>query len=85
MPGQIGTEIVAQFAQDFGSGSESDEMDAPELAQARKRMAGLGVDGDSLTDEQIRATVAEQARRFRDDAPTSAAQAPEIILDGVKA
>jgi len=29
--------------------------------------------------------VAEQARRFHDDAPTSAAEAATIILDGVKA
>ncbi len=84
MPGHIGTEIVAN-SRKIQSGSESDAMSAQELAQARKRMAGLGVDGDSLTDEQIRATVDEQARRFRDDAPTSAAQAAKIILDGVKA
>jgi hypothetical protein len=42
------------------------------------------MNGDSLTDEQIQMAVADQARRFRDDAPTTAAQAATIILDGVK-
>ena len=85
MPGHIGTEIVAN-SRKIQSGSErSDEMSAEELAQARKRMAGLFGDAANLSDEQIRGAVAEQARRFRDDAPTTAAQAATIILDGVKA
>jgi hypothetical protein len=40
---------------------------------------------DSLSDDDIRKMVAERERRFREEAPTSAAEAATIILDGVKA
>ncbi|HEY1416218.1 MAG TPA: SDR family NAD(P)-dependent oxidoreductase [Caulobacteraceae bacterium] len=84
MPGHIGTEIVANSRKVL-SGNESDTLDEAALAQARKGLASRGVAADSLTDDQIRALSAEMARRFRDDAPTTAAQAAKIILDGVKA
>jgi len=48
-------------------------------------MLAMGVAADQLSDAQIQAMVDEQGRRFRDDAPTTAAQAATIILDGVKA
>ena len=48
-------------------------------------MQRMGVAVDQLSDDQIQALVDEQGRRFRDDAPTTAAQAATIILDGVKA
>ena len=38
-----------------------------------------------MSDEDVRATVAERARSFLEDAPMTAAQAARIILDGVKA
>ena len=37
------------------------------------------------SDAQIQAFVAEQARRFHDDAPMTAAAAAKVILDGVRA
>lgn len=60
-------------------------MDATQIAQMRARLASMGRDVSVLTDEDIQARAAERARRFVDDAPTSAAQAATIILDGVKA
>jgi hypothetical protein len=42
------------------------------------------VPAEQLGDAQIQAMVDEQGRRFRDDAPTTAAQAAKIILDGVR-
>jgi hypothetical protein len=45
----------------------------------------LGRDGAGPSDDEIRAIVADRARRFIEDAPTSAAEAATIILDGVKA
>jgi hypothetical protein len=45
----------------------------------------MGRDVTSLSDDDIRKMVAERERRFREDAPTSAAEAATIILDGVKA
>ena len=45
----------------------------------------MGRDASSSSDEDIQKLVAERARRFREDAPTTAAEAATIILDGVKA
>ncbi len=45
----------------------------------------MGADSASISDEQIQAFMAEAARRFRDDAPMTAAAAAKMILDGVKA
>ncbi len=40
---------------------------------------------DNVPDEHIRAAMYQQALDFRDNAPLTAAQAAEIILDGVRA
>jgi hypothetical protein len=45
----------------------------------------MGKDPSGLSDDDIQALVAERARRFIEDAPTTAAEAATIILDGVKA
>src|SRR5438045_445872 len=84
MPGHIGTSIPLNSRKIQG-GSLSDAMDARQIAQARARIASMGRDVTSLSDDDIRKTVAERERRFREEAPTSAAQAATIILDGVKA
>ena len=60
-------------------------LDAAALATARRGLAARGMAADALSDSDIQAISAEIARRFRDDAPTTAAQAARIILDGVKA
>jgi hypothetical protein len=54
-------------------------------ALARARIASMGRDAASLSDDDIRGLVIERDRRFREEAPTSAAEAATIILDGVKA
>ncbi len=84
MPGHIGTSIPAN-SRKIHSGSEGDAIDAAQIAQARARIASTGRDASELSDETIRNMVAERERRFREEAPTSAAQAATIILDGVKA
>ena len=38
-----------------------------------------------MSDEDIQKIALDRARSFRDEAPTTAAQAAKIILDGVKA
>ena len=60
-------------------------MDATQLAQARARFASMGRDASTISDDDIRQRVAERERRFREEAPTSAAEAATIILNGVKA
>jgi NAD(P)-dependent dehydrogenase (short-subunit alcohol dehydrogenase family) len=80
MPGHIGTEIVAN-SRKILSGSET----AIDVAAVRKALAAQGNDLSGYSDEQVRAFVEAQANAFRDNAPTTAAQAAKIILDGVRA
>src|SRR5579871_2702939 len=82
MPGHIGTAIASNTRKVLAH-SDEDEMSTEELDRARKRFAAAGAEG--ITNEMIKAMVAEGARRFLEDAPTTAAQAAKIILDGVKA
>ena len=84
MPGHIGTSIVANSRKIHG-GSDSDTLSPAELAQARERAAAAGMDVSAMSDAEIQAMVQERARRFLEEAPTTAAQAATIILDGVKA
>src|SRR5437588_2919569 len=84
MPGHIGTSIPLN-SRKIQSGNPSDEINARQSAQARARIASMGRDVTSLSDDDIRKMIAERERRFREEAPTSAAEAATIILDGVKA
>jgi hypothetical protein len=51
----------------------------------RARIAAAGVDVSRLSEQDIQKLWAERVRRFLEDAPTTAAQAATIILEGVKA
>ncbi len=84
MPGHIGTSIPLNTRK-VQSGNHADAMDATQLAQARARFASMGRDASTMSDDDIRQRVAERERRFREEAPTSAAEAATIILNGVKA
>jgi NAD(P)-dependent dehydrogenase (short-subunit alcohol dehydrogenase family) len=84
MPGHIGTSIRSN-SRKIHSGTESDVMDAAEIAQARTRIASIGMDVSSMSDEDIQNMVAERERRFREEAPMTATAAATVILDGVKA
>jgi NAD(P)-dependent dehydrogenase (short-subunit alcohol dehydrogenase family) len=84
MPGHIGTSIIAN-SRKIQTGNMSDDITAAEVAQARSRIASMGIDASSMSDDDVRAMMAERARRFLEDAPTTASQAATIILDGVKA
>jgi NAD(P)-dependent dehydrogenase (short-subunit alcohol dehydrogenase family) len=84
MPGHIGTSIISN-SRKIQSGNESDEITVAEITQARARIAASGTDASAMSDDEIRTKMAERARRFQEEAPTSAAAAATIILDGVKA
>ena len=85
MPGHIGTSIVSN-SRKVQSGTDSDRLNDDEVALMRERLGMAGVaDAAEMSDEEVQAHAAEQARSFREEAPTSAAQAAKIILDGVKA
>jgi NAD(P)-dependent dehydrogenase (short-subunit alcohol dehydrogenase family) len=80
MPGHIGTEIVHN-SRKILTGSES----VADVAAARKLLSSMGLNASSLSDQQVSQMMDAQADAFRDNAPTTAAQAAKIILDGVKA
>jgi len=84
MPGHIGTSIVANSRKVMNR-TDEDLLSAEDLARARERIGRAGVDLSQLTDAAIQAMVTEQHRRFLEEAPTTAAEAAKIILDGVKA
>jgi NAD(P)-dependent dehydrogenase (short-subunit alcohol dehydrogenase family) len=84
MPGHIGTSIRANTLK-VQAGRDSDVLNAAQIAQARAWFTSIGRDGSGPSDDEIQAMIAERARRFIEDAPTSAAEAATIILDGVKA
>jgi NAD(P)-dependent dehydrogenase (short-subunit alcohol dehydrogenase family) len=82
MPGHIGTSIVSNTRKVQNG---SDQLDPNEIMQTRQRLNGMGIDTSALSDDQIQQIALERAQKFHDDAPTTAAQAAKIILDGVKA
>ncbi len=84
MPGHIGTGIRMNSLK-VQTNNDTDDLDPKQMAQARARLASMGKDASALSDADIQAMLAERARRFVTDAPTSAAEAATIILDGVKA
>lgn len=84
MPGHIGTGIRVNSLK-VQAGSDADDLDAKQVAMARARLQSMGRDATAMSDAEITAMLVERARRFVADAPTSAAEAVTIILDGVKA
>jgi NAD(P)-dependent dehydrogenase (short-subunit alcohol dehydrogenase family) len=84
MPGHIGTSIVSN-SRKVQSGSDSDQLNPNEILATRQRLKGMGVDPTPMSDDDIQKIAADRARSFRDEAPTTAAAAATIILDGVKA
>jgi NAD(P)-dependent dehydrogenase (short-subunit alcohol dehydrogenase family) len=84
MPGHIGTSIVSN-SRKVQSGTDSERLSENEIAQTRVRLAAAGVDATGMSDEDVQAAAAERARNFLENAPTTAAAAAKIILDGVKA
>ena len=82
MPGHIGTSIVAnsRLVQ-----NGTNVLSPNELIAARQRLQGINIDTSKMTDADIQKFADDRARTFREEAPTSAAQAAKIILDGVKA
>jgi NAD(P)-dependent dehydrogenase (short-subunit alcohol dehydrogenase family) len=84
MPGHIGTSILSN-SRKIQNGTDSDQLSADDILASRQRLKGMGIDTTSMSDEEIQNIALARARSFRDEAPTSAAAAAKIILDGVKA
>ena len=75
MPGHIGTSIALNSTAAHGG---------PDLERIRKTLAERGSDVDQMSDADLTELVVSRGERFRDDAPTTAAEAAAIILDGVR-
>ncbi len=82
MPGHIGTSIVAN-SRVIQNGNN--ELTPNDMRAARQRLAGMNVDVSKMSDADIQKAADDRARSFLEEAPTTAAQAARIILDGVKA
>ena len=83
MPGHIGTSIVINSGKVHGN--DPKEMSDEEVQEAREGLERRGVDLGAATNDQLRQALLRQGEAFRDDAPTTAAEAATIILDGVRA
>jgi NAD(P)-dependent dehydrogenase (short-subunit alcohol dehydrogenase family) len=84
MPGHIGTNIVINSGKLHGN--DPKEMNSEELDVVRQRMASnLKMDLSSVSDEDIRVAMIAQQEGFRDNAPTTAGEAADVILNAVKA
>ena len=60
-------------------------MSQTEMDATRNLMEKRGASVRNLTDDQIREVIHQHAVEFRYNSPTSAAQAANIILEGIKA
>lgn len=82
MPGHIGTSIAINSRKLLGG--DPKEMTEEQIAQLRARLTKAGLDVSGASDEDLRLGIQAQGEAFRDNAPTTAAQAATIILDAVK-
>src|SRR3974390_737738 len=77
MPGHIGTSIVTNSPMSQ-TGGQFDNLSESELKSARARMRNAGMDDSKMSDADIQKAAVERARRFLEEAPTSAAEAAKI-------
>lgn len=82
MPGHIGTSIAINSRKLLGH--DPKEMTEEQIAQLRERLGRSGLDVSAASDEDLRVGIQAQGESFRDNAPMSAAQAAEVILNGVR-
>jgi len=84
MPGHIGTSI-AMNSRAHQSASGTLDLNSEELAEARSAWSRMFPEAEQLSDTDIQQLINERVQQFRDNAPTTADQAADIILDGVRA
>jgi len=82
MPGHIGTSIVINSAK--AHGQEPASLDTEALARVRRQLVSRGIAVGEVSDDDLRMGVQMMGELFRDTAPTSAARAAAIILEGVR-
>ena len=77
MPGHIGTDIIKNSRLVIGG-------DVVDVAAIREAMDSRGFDNSEMTDDQVRDVARMMEEGFKTMAPTTAAQAATIILNGVR-
>jgi len=82
MPGHVGTSIALNTNKMWLG--EAADMNPQKLATMRDRWIEIDPNAAQLTDEMVRDLALQGAEDFRDNAPTSADQAAQIILTGVR-
>lgn len=85
MPGVIGTDILANSSRIAVGREDNVAPSADELVAMRSRIARRGMDAAAMSDAEVIALEARTSDAYRTTAPTSAAEAATIILDGVRA
>lgn len=83
MPGHIGTAIMMNSRRFLGQGTPEQMGDA-EVARMREMIEARGIDASGISDADLRAFVHQRMLDFQNNAPTTAAGAAQIILDGVR-
>ncbi len=83
MPGHIGTQIVRNSMEEFGRDPKN--LGEEQVDEVRTMLATRGIDASGASDEDIRNLVTMRIETFENDAPTTAAAAATVILDGVRA
>lgn len=82
MPGHIGTSIAINSAAFFGSSPK--DLSDDELEEAGSRLRKMGMVSEDASNEDVRQILQALAEAFRDAAPTTARDAAETILAGVR-
>lgn len=85
MPGFIGTDIIANSYRISAGRNDAAPPTMAELAVMRARIAKRGMDEGAMSDAEVVALESRMSDGYRTTAPTTAAQAATIILDGVRA
>ena len=79
MPGHIGTSIAENTGKILG-GKRTEE----DLEKIKENMIKMGLPVHNFSPEQIEQQIKDNAEAFKNNAPTTSAQAAEIILSAVK-
>ncbi len=85
MPGHIGTSLVSNSRKVLG-GPDPDQMTGEDIRVLRQAMMDQGENRlANLSDDQLITALKQPDTDFRDNAPTTSAEAAAIILDGIRA
>ena len=83
MPGHIGTSIALNTSKVLGK-NEAMDLTPKEVDEVRQQLLSRGMPVGNVPDDHIRQMIKQRGEDFRDKAPTTAASASSIILDGVR-